>query len=101
MWLMVQFDLPVETTKARRLYVRFRKDLFALGFTMHQKSIYLRWEETEEQGVSTARAVRESLPPEGDVAVFLLPDRTMASSSFFPDGDRAPGPEAPPALALF
>ena len=101
MWLMVQFDLPVETPAERREYTRFRKRLLGLGFSMHQKSIYLRWDETDAQGTATAKAIRESLPPNGDVAVFILSERAMTSSIFFHDGGRASGPELPSALALF
>ena len=101
MWLMVQFDLPVETPAERREYTLFRKRLLGLGFSMHQKSIYLRWDETDGQGTTTANAVRASLPPEGDVAVFFLSEKTMTSSTFFHDGGRASGPEIPSSLALF
>ena len=72
---MVQFDLPVAPDE-RRIYNRFRKGLLALGFTFHQKSVYVRREETDEQGESRAGAIRRALP-------------------------RAEGPKAPEALALF
>ena len=98
---MVQFDLPVETAAQRGRYIRFRKRLFALGFAMHQKSIYLRWDDTDAQAEATSRAIRESLPPEGDVAVFALSERTMAATAFYHDSSKAAGPEIPSALALF
>ena len=101
MWLMVQFDLPVETPAERREYTLFRKRLLGLGFSMHQKSIYLRWDETDGQGMATAKAIRKSLPPEGEVAIFVLSERAMTSSAFYHDGMRTSGPEIPSALALF
>ena len=42
MWLVVMFDLPVDTKKARRNYTRFRKQLLRDGFTKMQFSIYTR-----------------------------------------------------------
>ncbi len=101
MWLMVQFDLPVETPAERREYTRFRKQLLGLGFSMHQKSIYLRWDETDDQGTATANAIRSSLPPFGDVSIFALSDRTMSTTAFYHDRTRTSNPEVPSALALF
>ena len=42
MWLLVLFDLPTETKKDIKEYVKFRKRLIEDGFTMFQFSIYVR-----------------------------------------------------------
>ncbi len=42
MWVVVMFDLPVDTKKARREYTRFRKKLLRDGFMMLQYSVYAR-----------------------------------------------------------
>ncbi|WP_290387130.1 CRISPR-associated endonuclease Cas2, partial [uncultured Muribaculum sp.] len=42
MWVIVFFDLPVETKKQRKDYSDFRKRLLSDGFTMFQLSIYVR-----------------------------------------------------------
>lgn len=95
MWLMVQFDLPVETADERRAYNRFRKDLFRLGFTMHQKSIYLRWEDTDERGTHTASLVHDAIPKVGNVAVFRFSSRTMDNSLFYHDQTISENPRSP------
>ena len=40
MWLMVMFDLPTDTPKARRRYRDFRNYLLQDGFDMLQFSVY-------------------------------------------------------------
>lgn len=42
MWIMVFFDLPVETKVERKIAADFRKKLITDGFTMFQFSVYLR-----------------------------------------------------------
>lgn len=42
MWVIVMFDLPTDTPKARKAYARFRTDLLKDGFTMMQYSVYIR-----------------------------------------------------------
>ena len=42
MWVLVFFDIPVETKKQRKAYANFRKALIQDGFTMFQFSIYVR-----------------------------------------------------------
>ena len=101
MWLMVQFDMPVETPAERLAYRRFRKDLARLGFRRHQKSIYLRWDDTDAQSEGTAKAMRGLLPGKGDITVLALSERTMEAAAFYHDGKEAEGPKIPSALALF
>lgn len=43
MWLMVMFDLPVQTKKDRKLASKFRNDLLDLGFLRCQFSIYVKF----------------------------------------------------------
>jgi CRISPR-associated endonuclease Cas2 len=49
MWMLVTFDLPVETKKQRAAATRFRNDLLDLGFEMSQFSNYLRFCNGKEQ----------------------------------------------------
>ena len=48
MWIMVMFDLPVDTKQARRQYTLFRKGLLKDGFTRMQFSVYVRHCASEE-----------------------------------------------------
>lgn len=43
MWMLVTFDLPVETPNQRKAANKFRHDLLDLGFEMSQLSNYLRF----------------------------------------------------------
>ena len=49
MWMLVTFDLPVDTPKQRKAATRFRNDLLDLGFEMSQFSNYLRFCSGKEQ----------------------------------------------------
>ena len=40
MRILVFFDLPIETSKDRKIYSRFRKFLIKEGFIMMQESVY-------------------------------------------------------------
>ena len=42
MWVIVLFDLPTETKRARKEYAQFRKKLLENGFVKMQYSVYLR-----------------------------------------------------------
>lgn len=100
MWLMVQFDLPVETAEQRRVYTRFRKRLLGFGFAMLQKSVYLRFEESDGRADGTVREVRNILPEEGRVTVLRLSERTLGASKFFADGSEVEGPRPPEAILV-
>lgn len=101
MWLFVIFDLPVDTTKARRDYTRFRKELLAEGFSMLQYSVYARYCPSEEASAAYRRRVRVSLPPDGEVRVFSLTDRQFEKMEVYLERTRAPTEKPPDQLVLF
>lgn len=43
MWVMVIFDLPVQTKAQRRAATKFRNFLLDEGFSMSQFSVYMRF----------------------------------------------------------
>lgn len=100
MWLMVQFDLPVATAEERRAYYRFRKELIQTGFAQFQKSIYLRWEDTDGQGSRTAGAIRRKIPPKGTVTVLQLSPGVFERSFLCRDGETGEPPEVPSSFVL-
>jgi len=101
MWLIVMFDLPVDTKKARRQYTEFRKRLMKDGFVMMQFSVYVRHCASEENAdVHTAR-VDQIVPPDGEVRVLRITDKQYERMRIF-WGKRRKPPEKPPAqLELF
>lgn len=91
MWTLVLFDLPTTTGLLRRMYGRFRKDLLRLGFEMLQKSVYLRWEDTDVAAETLQKRVEGVLPSSGQVTILPLTERAWRNMRVMVDGvPRAP-----------
>ncbi len=75
MWVLAMFDLPVDTKKARRAYVQFRKMLLRDGFTRMQFSVYARHCASEESAVMHATRVEKHMPPDGEVRLLTITDK--------------------------
>ena len=69
MWLVVMFDLPVDTKQARRAYTQFRKKLLQDGFARMQFSVYVRHCASEENAEVHYGRVERFLPDDGEVRV--------------------------------
>ena len=101
MWLLVMFDLPVDTKKARRQYAFFRKKLLKDGFAKMQFSVYVRHCASEENTDVHANRVAAFVPPDGEVRVLRITDKQYERMQVFWGEKRKP-PEKPPAqLELF
>jgi CRISPR-associated protein Cas2 len=101
MWVVVLFDLPVDTKTARRAYARFRKKLVQDGFTMLQYSVYGRHCPSEENaGVHTQR-VETAIPPDGEVRVLTVTDKQFERMRVFWGKRRRPPENAPKQLEFF
>jgi CRISPR-associated protein Cas2 len=101
MWLLVTFDLPVETKKQRKAAHDFRVYLLDLGFEMSQLSNYLRFCNGKEQFDSYIRKIESNLPARGDVFVFQFTDRQYENVVRFSDQSRRGRQKSPEQLALF
>lgn len=101
MWLLVTFDLPVETRKQRKAAHDFRVYLLDLGFEMSQLSNYLRFCNGKEQFDSYIRKIEGNLPARGDVFVFQFTDRQYENIVRFSDQSRRRRQKNPEQLALF
>ena len=101
MWLLVTFDLPVETKKQRKAAHDFRVYLLDLGFEMSQLSNYLRFCNGKEQFDSYVRKIESNLPTRGDVFVFQFTDRQYENIVRFSDQSRRRRQKNPEQLALF
>lgn len=75
MWLMVMFDLPVDTDVNRKAANDFRHELLNFGFERCQYSVYLRFCEGREQANTWTKRVQGVLPPGGKVYCFYLTDK--------------------------
>jgi CRISPR-associated protein Cas2 len=75
MWLLVMFDLPVETKENRRDYRRFVDKLEDDGYSRVQYSIYVRPCATDENTLVHQSRIIEAIPPEGEVRVMKFTDK--------------------------
>lgn len=101
MWLVVMFDLPVDTKDARRAYTQFRKKLLLDGFVKMQFSVYIRHCASEENADVHYRRVEYAVPDDGEVRIIAITDKQFERMRIF-WGKRRKPPEMPPAqLELF
>lgn len=101
MWMLVTFDLPVETRKQRAAASRFRMDLLDLGFEMSQLSKYIRFCNGKEQFAAYLRKIEARLPERGHVFVFQFTDRQYENIVRFSDQSRRTRAKNPEQMALF
>ena len=101
MWMLVTFDLPVETKAQRAAATKFRLALLDLGFEMSQLSNYLRFCNGKEQFESYVRKIESHLPELGDVYIFQFTDRQYENIVRFSDQGRRSPRKNPTQMALF
>lgn len=99
MWIVVMFDLPVETKQARRNYTLFRKSLLQDGFIQMQFSIYCRHSASQENANVHLARVERSLPPDGEVRILTITDKQFERMQVFL-GKKRKMPAQPPAQTL-
>jgi CRISPR-associated protein Cas2 len=83
MWLLVLFDLPTETKKDKREYLKFRKRLIEDGFTMFQFSIYVRHCASMDNAQVHIKRVKSLLPEHGNVGIMCITDKQFADIEIF------------------
>lgn len=101
MWILVTFDLPVETKKQRHDASKFRQQLLDLGFEMSQFSNYMRFCSGKEQVESYAQKIEAILPERGDVFIFQFTDKQYENIIRFSDQGRQKRQKNPNQLVLF
>ena len=101
LWILVMFDLPTDTKKARKDYASFRKMLLKDGFTMVQYSVYVRHCASEENADVHYKRVKESLPPDGEVRILTITEKQFSRMQVFWGKMRKPTPPPPRQLLRF
>lgn len=101
MWMLVTFDLPVDTKKHRAEASEFRQYLLDQGFEMSQLSNYLRLVNGQEQFDACVRRIESNLPGRGDVFIFQFTDRQYENIIRFSDQGRRKRQKNPEQIALF
>lgn len=100
MWVMVMFDLPTDTKRARKRYSDFRKGLLGNGFVQLQYSVYARPCPTDENAQVHRRRVEGSIPVEGQVRILMFTDKQYDKMEVF-NGKIRDHPESPPEQMTF
>jgi CRISPR-associated protein Cas2 len=101
MWLFAMFDLPVDTKRAKRYYVRFRNLLLDQGFSQMQYSVYARFCSSEEIAETYRTKLEVALPPDGYVRLLSVTDRQFGKMQSFHGKRRTTNESAPSQLTLF
>ncbi len=101
MWVLVMFDLPVETSEQRKAANGFRKHLLDIGFERCQYSVYLRFVEGRDQADTMTRRVQAGLPGGGKVYVLFFTDKQYAGIIRFENRRRRKPLKNPDQFELF
>lgn len=101
MWVMVMFDLPVDTKARAKAAAKFREFLLDEGFEMTQFSIYLRFCSGKEQVESYVRRIEGSLPEFGKVHILAITDKQYENIRRFTGRARSPAAKNPDQFAMF
>ena len=83
MWLMVMFDLPTDSPKARRRYRDFRNYLLQDGFDMLQFSVYARHTPSEENATVHIQRVKSNIPEDGHIRILKFTDKQFSRMLVF------------------
>ncbi len=101
MWILVLFDLPSDTAKARKEYTKFRKHLLDDGYSMMQYSVYMRHSASDENAFVHIKRVKLALPPDGEVRIIKITDKQFGKIEVFYGKKRKPTEQAAIQLQFF
>ena len=101
MWLMVMFDLPVDTSEDRKAANDFRYQLLDFAFERCQYSVYVRFCEGKEQSETWVRKIRAALPTGGKVYCLHFTDKQYQGIIRFDRRTRVNSPEKPCQYVMF
>ncbi len=101
MWVLVFFDIPVETKKQRKVATNFRKQLLKDGFTMFQFSIYMRNCPSRENAEVHSQRVKNMLPEHGHVGILKITDKQFGMMELYFSKKPTGNPAITQQLELF
>ena len=101
MWVLVFFDIPVETKKQQKAAARFRKQLLEDGFTMFQFSIYIRNCPSRENADVHIKRVKNMLPEYGHIGLLTITDKQFGMMELFYSRQQKEKPPTVQQLQLF
>ena len=101
MWILVMFDLPVDTKASRKAAHDFRVSLLQNGFARLQYSVYARHTPSEENASVHENRVRTLLPADGEVRLMKITDKQFERMRVFCGKIRKPTEKAPEQISFF
>jgi CRISPR-associated protein Cas2 len=101
MWIIVMFDLPVDTREHARAATKFREFLLDEGFEMAQFSVYARFVNGKEHFDTYVRRIGRNLPLRGEIHILQFTDKQYENIIRFSTQSRRPTRKNPDQLALF
>lgn len=101
MWMLVMFDLPVDTRASARAATKFREFLLDQGFEMSQFSVYARFCNGKEQYDAHLRRIQSALPERGEVQILQFTDKQYENTVRYSNKSRSSSPQTPGQLVLF
>ena len=101
MYLLVFFDLPMQTAQERKAYGLFRKRLQYGGFMPLQKSIYMRDCPSHESADQHTHKVKKIAPAEGHVCILRVTAAQMSKMISIRGGERKKSLRPSRQLELF
>jgi CRISPR-associated protein Cas2 len=100
-WLVVMFDLPVDTDAAVKAANDFRKRIKGDGFKRMQLSVYTRHCPSHENADVHEKRVKKILPPDGEVRIIRFTDKQFGKMKVFHGRRRKATEAAPEQLTMF
>lgn len=101
MWVIVLFDLPTDTKKARKEYTKFRKHLLDDGFSMMQYSVYTRHCASDENAEVHVKRIKSHLPIDGEIRIVKITDKQFGRIQVYYGKKQRPIEKAPEQLMFF
>lgn len=104
MWLMIMFDMPTDTKKARKKYRYLRNKLLKEGYMMMQYSIYIRSFHSYESALSGKKKIKSFIASntvKGKIRLIVFTDKQFANMDIIVGTKSEDEKNAPKQLLLF
>lgn len=101
MWILVHYDLPMNTSFEKKNYNKFRKRILKDGFALFQFSMYIRHCSSKENTEVHINRVKSFLPPNGHIGILTITDKQFGSMEIFRGKKLIENPKTSQQLELF
>ncbi|QKF77372.1 CRISPR-associated endonuclease Cas2 [Arcobacter defluvii] len=104
MWLMIMFDMPTDTKKAKKKYRYLRTKLLKEGYIMMQFSIYIRSFHSYESALNGKKKIKDFIASntvKGKIRIIVFTDKQFANMDIIVGTKSEEEKNAPKQLLLF